>query len=204
LDKVKKEAFVIASTIAAELSTIQSISSELHMSTLNAKVVTARSSDIGKTFQPLTDYASQLAYTTGDIVKDISIIALRLTKSSVALMQSQLRQEAFLCAIKKHGENESTAEQIKIINKDLDDEKRSLEKGYIKAINKMLINIEFLAMEVRSIFYLGMNCRIEASRCLEFRDDFESIATDIELAAGRVRGIVTKCQSRIENELKVR
>jgi len=198
------KSFVVASSIAADLSTVQSISMDLYMSTLNAKVVTARSGDIGKTFQPLTDYALRLAGTTGTIVEDIAVVASKITRMSVTLLQSEEKGRAIKSAMEKHGAHNPAIIQIKKLDDLVQLETDHMMSDYISAMRMMLLNIEFLATEVQSIFCLAVNCRIEASHCKEFRSDFESIATDIEQAAERVSGVVSLCQSRIGNELSLR
>lgn len=195
------ESFVSASSIAAELAAVKYISSDLHLSTLNAKIMTARSGDIGKTFQPLTDYAAKLANESGKMVEDLSKVAFTLTKNSVELMQAKKKEESFLLALKRHKSKNPSAKELEELNLKISHEMRDQSSRFITSTRDLSSSIAQLNMQVKSTFYLSMNCRIEASRCNQFRADFESIATDIEQAAQRVQDIVSQCQSRIQHEI---
>ncbi len=197
----KEESFVIASSIAADLSAVQTISFELYLSTLNAKVMVARSGEVARIFDPITEFALRLTDSTAEIVKDVAAVASRITKSSVKLMQTEEQVEAADRAIKRHGREAVNAETIRQLHKQLQNEARKLRQDYMTAMSDVQLHIDYLTTEVRPIFILAMNCRIEAKHCEGFQSQFDTIANDIEMAAERVQKVVSHCRSRVLKEL---
>ncbi|WP_169570295.1 hypothetical protein [Sneathiella limimaris] len=197
----KEESFVIASSIAADLSAVQTISFELYLSSLNAKVMVARSGEVARTFDPITEFALRLTGSTAEIVKNVEAVASRITRSSIKLMQAEELVKSVDRAYKRHGTEEPGAESIRQLVSDLRKEARKLRQDYMTAMRDVLLHIDYLTTEVRSIFILAMNCRIEAKHCAGFQSQFDTIANDIEMAAERVQKVVSHCRSRVQKEL---
>jgi len=199
----KQESFVIASSIAADLSAVQTISFELYLSTLNAKVMIARNGEIARTFNPITEFALRLTESTAEIIRDVETFANRITKYSVKLMQAEEQVSAAKRALVKHGQDMATAASIQQLITMLQEDTRKLRQKYITAMGDVELNIDYLMTEVRSIFILAINCRIEAQHCTGLQSQFDKIATDMENAAERVQKVVVHCRSRISKELNL-
>ena len=201
---LKEESFVIASSIAADLAAVQTISFELYLSTLNAKVMVARSGAIARTFNPITEFALRLTESTGKIVKDIETVASQISKSSINLMKAEEQVNAVNRALKKHGRDSPSATAIHNLANELHSDALTLRRDYVTAMHDVQLHIDYLTTEVRSIFVLAMNCRIEAQHCTGFQSQFDTIANDMEKAARRVEKVVSLCRSRILKELNSR
>ncbi len=197
----KDESFVIASSIAADLAAVQTISFELYLSTLNAKVMVARSGAIARTFNPITEFALRLTQSTAEIVKNIEAVASQITKSSINLMKAEEQVSAVDRALVKHGPEASSATAIQLLSCGLHNDVSQLRRDYVTAMRDVQLHIDYLTTEVRSIFVLAMNCRIEAPHCTGFQSQFDKIANDMEQAAKRVEKVVSHCRSRISKEL---
>lgn len=185
------EDFVRAAVAAAKLHQITTITSRMHISALNAKIITAHAGEIGRGFQPLTEFITELAKETTSIVNTINKEALLYSKTAVNNSRTESARNRFSLALQKHDkENISVNDVISQIQITESTYAESLHTN-LRQINKLLANIEY---QTRSAKFISANCRIEASHVPQFQANFEAVAQTLETSTDEIKSYVSDCR----------
>jgi len=190
--------FIVAAEIAAKLSEIYKISDQLHLSSLNAKITTAHLGEKGLGFGPLTEFASTLAIEVSKLTKILCEEAKNLSSHSTSNFRCILENNKF----KQVQNNQSLdlgkegIEQILQKTTKIEKEQTEVMQESYKKVISFLSNLQ---RQVKAINYLCSNCRIEASRLDEHRENFDAVSDSFEDALITINALVDSSKKSLEN-----
>ncbi|WP_020408696.1 hypothetical protein [Hahella ganghwensis] len=169
--------YVLAATLATELTSTKQTAKQLSLCSKNAQAITARADEWGKGFSGITDYINDTANIMIELADKVGKLAQGLTKASVKSVFEQkmaanlekLSAQAFQAHPELHG---LTQEILKSAD--------SFNNKNVEAVIELKKNLREIKDCNRTLNSIVAICRIEASRAGPFQDSLWAIADTIE------------------------
>lgn len=186
----RKQLFVVAAEVAAELNRGVIVANQLKLVASNARALALRAGGSAAGFHPITDSIDELVRLTLSISNSINAKAQQLSHIATSSVRSHSVLEHFE-TVYLRAEKAPYLHSLDVTKKQCQDEAQSLEGAFLQASDELHCMLNSLYDELKVALIISTLLSVEASQVEEqFKGQLNSIALSVQQAAESIRAHV--------------
>ncbi len=183
----RKQLFVVAAEVAAELNRGVIVAKQLKLVASNARALALRAGGSAAGFHPITDSIDELVRLTLSISNSINIKAQQLSRIATSSVRSHSVLQYFE-TVYLRAENAKYLDSLDVTRQRCQQEAQSLEGSFLQGSDELYSMLNNLYDELRVALIISTLLSVEASQVEEqFKGQLNSIALSVQQAADSIR-----------------
>ena len=192
-----KGLLVGAASISADLGEVSNIAKHISIGVKNAKDIAARAGDQARGFVPITDFINEMAMEIIRLVSAIDKAALNVTRLATTHSRSidvYDRVNDVLGLDQKIRYKHQLKDVVKVLENDVESKRQTL-RHQARDLDLLLSEI---MQKVKAAQVIASSSRVEAARAIDYRQNLEDVAENLELETNKIKVRVSSCQGRLQ------